>query len=227
MNLRQLLGKYAIELVVIFTGITLSFAFEEWRKERTDRAEERRVLLSLHRDLARKLNELISDSASLTQLTGMADSLRSAEKQRMASDVQYMNWVSYTWGTNFSFNPTTAAYKVVTQTGKLDLLSNDSLRSSIVELHEYTFPGLAKSYLRHESFDDERLQPMARSIPWNRMNEPLAFRKEVNVLLSGVNSRDILYWKSYMCRRHSELIGHSLSELRQTLRKISAKLVST
>lgn len=224
-NLRKYFIRYSVELVVIFTGITLSFAFDEWRKERDDRAEERRVLLSLQRDLARKLNELMSDSSGLATLGGVADSLRTQLYQTRVGDERYVRWVSLTWGTNYLFNPTTAAYKIVTQTGKLDLLTDDSLTSSIVELHEYAFPALTKAYARHEAFDDARLQPLSRNIPWNRMKDASAFKVEVTRLLASAENRDVLYWKSYMCSTHSYDLSVSLKKLRITLRHIERELL--
>lgn len=211
--------RYLVELVVIFTGITASFAFEQWRKERDDRAEERRVLAGLHRDLTRKLHELQSDSAGLSQLAGTVDSLR---RNLPTSDAQYVEWVSFAWRTEYLFNASTAAYKIVTETGKLSLISSDSLQSALVELHEYSFPITASGYTHHQEFDRARFKPIARQIPWHTQHEAAAHRQAVQRLLAQAKPNDALYWKGYMCRSHRNYITNCLVELRRVLALLKA-----
>lgn len=220
MKPRVLLTKYAIELVVIFTGITLSFAFDQWRKERDERAEERKVIGALHRDLTRKLRELESDSAGLSHLAGVVDSLR--RNLPPPSDAHYVEWVSFAWRTAYTFNPTTAAYKILTQTGKLSLISSDSLQSALVELHEYSFPSTATGYSNHRDFDRARFQPIARQIPWHTQSQASDHRRVVSQILAQPEANDALYWKGYMCRSHRIYLADCLVELRHTLRLLAA-----
>ncbi len=218
---KRWLLRYAVELLVIFTGITASFAFEQWRKERDDRAEERKVLAGLHRDLSRKQQELESDSAGLSYLAGVIDSLR--RNVPAPNDAHYVEWVSFAWRTEYLFNPSTAAYKIVTETGKLSLISSDSLQSALVELHEYSFPSAAIGYTHHQEFDRARFKPIARQIPWHTQGKASEHRRAVSQLLARPEPNDALYWKGYICSAHRAYIRNCLVELRHTLRVLEAE----
>jgi hypothetical protein len=223
-NLRKYFIRYSVELVVIFTGITLSFAFDEWRKDRDNRAEERVLLEGLSKDLKDKLEQLKSDSALIEQikllttvmLTGKAKEVLDARAlQRMMTDGLLGS---------IDFQPDAATYSVMKSTGKLGLIRNDTLRTQIIHLVESRFSALKVSYAENRNYIREQLAPlMFETLP---SSEPLWSESWRLQSLTAFSSQK--YQKAFLgLRLGADRLGYdvnaALLECRNVLRNINAQ----
>ncbi len=131
------LGKYVSEILVIIVGITLSFAFDEWRRDREDQRAERGYLIALRADLAQ-------DTAMLAfNISGGTWVLRATERLinfRHADDIADSLHILIDAAASYAaFSPATATYEELRQTGRTDLLRDDTLRHELLRLHNAVY----------------------------------------------------------------------------------------
>lgn len=74
------LGWYVAEILVVFVGITLSFFFDEWRKDRRDEKRKTELIESLYKDVSVKITEMRTDSQDVEfLLEGLGHVIKSSE----------------------------------------------------------------------------------------------------------------------------------------------------
>jgi hypothetical protein len=151
-NLRKYFIRYTLELVVIFTGITLSFAFDHWRNARTRTAEERELLGALSADLLAIEQQLKADSLLVSTIKQLSAVLVDERMQNQIDKSQLRSIVSDLSVGSVYFQPTCPSYEIMKSTGKLTLISNDSLRLGLVQLMETRFVSLQYNYQEAHDF---------------------------------------------------------------------------
>lgn len=133
----RMAGKYLSEVLVIIVGITLSFLFDEWRNEREDGRAEREYLTALRADLAQ-------DTAMLGAYIGMEEKFVAAT-QRLAtfstpaeiSDSLHL--LIDAAASYVEFAPATSTFEELKQTGRTNLLRDDTLRRFLFQLHTVVY----------------------------------------------------------------------------------------
>jgi hypothetical protein len=121
--------RLAIELVVLVAGITISFALDEWRRDREDRRVERRAWEAIHDDLAADSVYLAGRMTQLARMTrayegllagGPADSL----------DAFMDRAISYV-----VFTPRQGAYRELQQMAGSRLIRNRALLGELTNCY--------------------------------------------------------------------------------------------
>jgi hypothetical protein len=113
--------RLAIELAVLVTGITISFALDEWRRDREDRRVERRAWEAIHDDLAADSVYLASRVKQLAHMTRAYDGLL-AGGPADSIDAYMDRAISYV-----VFTPRLGAYRELQQMAGSRLIRNREL----------------------------------------------------------------------------------------------------
>ena len=131
-----------VEGLTILVSILLAFSIDAWWANRNDRAEERRLLISLREELATNVESFQSGVVFRTAVGEAAfEILEIAEGAKpipSSSEVDQLigslNW----WN---SSSPSIGVLKTVAQSGKLSLITDESLRAEIASI-ESTYESL-------------------------------------------------------------------------------------
>jgi len=143
--------RYAIgEIVLVVIGILIALQINNWNEERKDR----KIEISY---LERLLSEVKKDTASINQNIQLADKLSAEYKnyilkmyteQKNSKDFANLLLTAGLGSTANNLQLTDIAYTELVNTGKLDLISDNLLKSKIVMYYkEYKFVALNESQL--------------------------------------------------------------------------------
>lgn len=136
------------EVGLIFVGITLAIAFENWNSERAERRDEAEILLELRADLGVNMEELeqalVYNHQSLARIDTVLGHLeaRLPYSPVLSSSLSYLeNWASPYLSRS--------AYETLKSRG-LNLISDGALRAAVVRLYENTYVDLVNDADRSE-----------------------------------------------------------------------------
>jgi hypothetical protein len=131
--------KYAGEFVIIFSSITFSWWFDEWRQERNDRAEERKILINLNANLSQDSLNLTNELKYILKaeftLNDFLDKLTGDDLK----DSDSSGFLIRRLIVAPEFHPNTATFETIKSTGELSLIGSDSLSQSIMNLYEVNY----------------------------------------------------------------------------------------
>lgn len=124
-----------IEFATIFAGVTLSLLADDWRDRRNDGRYEEAALHLIRADLVRDTAELrfalspaIGHERSTYWLVSRWDDASAPEDSIQVALTRFLHYNSYQFQS--------AAYRGLRDGDRLSLISNDSLRTQIVEYFE-------------------------------------------------------------------------------------------
>ena len=125
--------KYAIELMVVFLGVTAAFLLDGWRQNQQDRQTEQQYLQSFRDDLS-------SDMKSLkTILPPNRQKLQRNQKFIMTPDNPEPDSVKVILQDMMAmefFDKKQSTYESIKDSGSLNLISDYSLKEQIVQYYE-------------------------------------------------------------------------------------------
>jgi len=132
--------RIVTEFLVIFLGVSLSLAGDDWRQRREDRASEREYLVELLADLSADSGELSAMQRSMVSWDQAA--LVLAKIDAGLEEVQDSVIVGQlTRLMRFSlYQPVSSAYIGLKQGGQLGLIRDPTLRRQVVEYYEVRQP---------------------------------------------------------------------------------------
>ncbi len=159
MREKRKLGWFALELVVVFLGVTAAFVLDNWGEARRERAQERRYLEALYQDARRDSVSLAGMSKllerrgklleRLLQLRGRADSLGVVE-QLMPEALFSLTL----------FKPGNDTWESLKAGGDLKLLRDLELRRALTRLDKLYF-GVEKAQEELQAFARDHVEPWA------------------------------------------------------------------
>jgi hypothetical protein len=131
--------QYIFEIIVIFIGISISFWFDEWRNNRKDKEMERKHLSDLR-------DNLQQDTSLLSFQIGIGDRLINSSRKlaTFKNDADILDSVNIHIdnATSYLFLQTNqTAYEEIKLTGHTSLITNDTLKKSILGHYTLTIPG--------------------------------------------------------------------------------------
>ena len=217
MERKRNLAWFALELVVVFLGVTAAFVLDNWGEARRERAEERRYLEGLYRDAQRdsaslkKMSDLLGEKLTLLErlltLREQPDSLAVIEKllpQALFSTIL--------------FKPSNDTWESLKAGGDLKLLEDLELRRSLTKLDKLYY-GIDKAQEELQSFGRRELEPWALSnldLSTFRFQRPAAARSTRfwNFLAANV----------LLTRNHKQMIEDASEALEEVLKRLRRKL---
>lgn len=215
---------YAIgEVALIFFGITLALAFDDWSQERQLREQQVASLQDLAENLRGNIDSLTSnsrfDSESLKNCRRAI--LLVEERSAWQPDSgRILNNCRYWSSPYLQF----AAYDSLKARGT-DLLANRSVRSSIVALYEETYANLVGDIDREQwGFQDGVFYPV-----WNRhirtLPDGTAESSSYDELLASEEFLNLLYNRSSFLSRSIAKQKRTLESTEQVLATIEDELM--
>lgn len=145
-NLMKPLGRYVIEILIIFIGITISFEFDEWREARNNGRKEKEFIESFLTDLRGKKEELQSDSDGAKLVLQKVDSAFICFYDgKQLPDKLILFLAKLYIGNLWFFSKATPTYASSSATGQWQQLP-DSLRRKIFDVYETDFVTLEVFY---------------------------------------------------------------------------------
>ncbi len=133
------------EILLIFVGITLALAFENWNADRELKAREAKLLVELGNDLRETREDLrrdiLSTSNDIEALKALSMAI-SGERPIPAEEIggHAGNLLSYS-----IFYPKSSAYQSIKTIG-MDIIADDSLRTVISEIYELSVPRVLEGH---------------------------------------------------------------------------------
>ena len=133
-NLR-ILFRYLTEILIIFIGITISFAFEQWREDERQKDALVEITKSLLNDTKTARQELLQDQPESGMWIARTDSIRVFGTQKKLS-AQQLDWF-YSLGTGqftFLFEAGSPTFKSVSSTSQWNEFP-DTIRTKIYRVY--------------------------------------------------------------------------------------------
>lgn len=144
--------KYAIgEIVLVVIGILIALQVNNWNIDKTDKIREKKylsnIVLDLKKDIARldyliefRKNRLTGDQKILSQMNGTLDNNLNDLTKYVVNSLMENN-----------FSPNNITFLELSNSGNLNLISNDSIKFLLLELEEVYKTN--KLNIEHETFD--------------------------------------------------------------------------
>ena len=183
--------KYAIgEIILVVIGILIALQINNWNENRKLRNQEFKILIEVKSNLESTLNNFEKDTLynlnSIQQLYKIIQYITEDLPYNKELDGAFLRLQN--WGSPY---PISNAYKTL-QTKGLDLISNEKLRSDIVDIHEYKYDLLKSDYDKSEwiilqaaviPFTAKHIRLNTQhSIPFSRPNDYESLKKNVEFI---------------------------------------------
>ena len=208
------IGKYIIEIIIIIIGISLSFALNDWDKNKSERKEYKNYLVSLKQDIKVDSIQMENDIRSYSKISkGIDLILRYADKETNDSLI-YLAEAIDRLVANVEFLPNNNTFEVLKSTGDFKVFKNDELVKQVVLLYQY---------------DYAYIEMMLNSVIHNRNNiinpyliDNIYFSDQVTFpkIKTDVNKlvNDSRFWN--ICYSYQGSCEHSISAYRRTLKRV-------
>lgn len=194
---------YAIgEIVLVVIGILLALQINTWNQEKNNKKEERFYLKKLQVNL---VQDTVHLSARTRQLNYTLDSLNSLEAQLLDQNLKEFKNENMFAGliTLFRIQPQTSTFDNLISTGKLELISNQSIIDSLFnyynDINNYTNQQLAAD----ETYTRQTIGPRLLGIKggmFNGLKSSLSKEDEI-FILNAIELRKLLIngiYQSYL-----------------------------
>ena len=160
--------KYAFgEIILVMIGILLALQVNTWNNNRELKKEELKVMKSLHQEFSQNLERF--DTVYNVQLKRKKaiEYVMSGELQNLPTDslVTLLEMINMSW----TFDPFQGIYNSVIGSGKIELISNESLKTKLATIQD-----LIKDYQEEEhqtrEFSKQLLYPFELKTPLKSYN---------------------------------------------------------
>jgi hypothetical protein len=137
-DIKKLLQKYILEVLIIFIGISISFLFDEWRENRKDAEMAKKDLHALKANLIQdtlNLTGYIAIGEKLMRCTNKLAYFKTANEIADSLDFYIDNASSY-----LIFKSNQMAYEEIKQSAHTNLIKNDSLKRAFLSYYTLAVP---------------------------------------------------------------------------------------
>ena len=126
--------KLFFELIVVFLGVTAGFLLNNWQLEKQDQRLEKKYIAGFHQDAISNIAELeqliVDDSLWLDQVKSKLVSIQASEISPDSANAVLIRIVSIS-----KVDLQTSTYEDITNSGKLNIISDYNIRQQIVDYH--------------------------------------------------------------------------------------------
>lgn len=138
--------KYLYEFLSVFFAVTFAFLLDRWNDDRKERLSEKTILTEIYNGLARDSIDLSNDSQTI-KYNIQAISYFRRIVENVPVDPDSLATYYFLLTRDFLTVQNTSGYETLKSAG-LEIVENDSLRRSIIDLYEV-------SYELHRKFTEE------------------------------------------------------------------------
>ncbi len=129
-------SRYALgEIVLVVIGILIALSINNWNQNRLKKIDEIKTLKSLLDEFNENLVKFdlnYKDQLNRNEIVKrlLDPNINQESFETLDSLIYYLGW-------NFKFNPSTGIYNSVINSGKIEIVSNDSLKNAISNFNNY------------------------------------------------------------------------------------------
>lgn len=161
--MKKHVGRFILEIAIIFIGITLSFLFEEFRDDHKSLIFKKEIVSSLLIDIEIKQTEIISDSKTAREIVSIIDTcLFLNKKGDVISKSLVDNLISSLSNDYASFSTVTPTYISLSTSSVWQQLP-DTLRRQIFKLYNENYVYIQNTFSKsteYSSYLKTRLFPI-------------------------------------------------------------------
>ncbi len=185
--------KYAIgEIVLVVLGILIALQINNWNQNKQLEKEELDTLKSLHESIRINIDEFEQiRKAQIVRNNSLQEILfKKVSNQPLA----YLDSLIITNVENHTFDPSTGIYNSIINSGRIELISNDSLKNRISKLYDsvkdyqeiedeitaYTREHLEKNFIENYSIQPEVLAKLRERTDEEKEKDKASFIKVFN-----------------------------------------------
>ncbi|NDV43991.1 DUF6090 family protein [Flagellimonas sediminis] len=187
------LCKYVIyalgEILLVVLGILIALRINNWNENQQLRKAELQTLKSLHESIKINLDELdLILEAQVHRNRSLQEVLFSDVSNRK---LVYLDSLITTNVENYTFDPSTGIYNAIINSGKIEIITNDSLRNRISKLYdrvadyqeiedevtEFTKDHLEKNFIENLSIDPSILAKIRKRTPAEKQKDSALYRE--------------------------------------------------
>ncbi len=162
--------KYAIgEIVLVMIGILLALQVNNWNNERKDRVREVKYLQNIKQDLEKDLNSLAFQINFRREKYKTTNKLIAQINGAPITDITELTYNVVNTLMEEKFTPNNTTYTELSNSGNLNLISNDSIKKFLLDLEElYKRNDFS---IEHETFDYREYisKPLLKYINTNKL----------------------------------------------------------
>tara|TARA_R110001606_G_scaffold388956_1_gene554639 strand:- start:755 stop:1468 length:714 start_codon:yes stop_codon:yes gene_type:complete len=137
--------KYAIgEIVLVMVGILLALQVNNWNEKRKQDRYEREMLIDIYSSLKSDYNRCQNVLSTLNKQFIANDSIIKFMENK-TGDITTINDYFNTTSISYQIDFQISAYESLKSKG-LDIISNDSLRKSLINLYDYAYPRILNKF---------------------------------------------------------------------------------
>jgi len=219
-TLRQKWAEYLLEILVIMIGILGAFTLNAWNEVRKDHSLEKKLLIELNSNLKTNIETLKTSIDSYSEdIRGMDIILHHFQNSSNNDSLPlFYTRAFYVENLDLSFS-TFETLKII----GIDILRNDQIRLSTIELYEVTYAHHVK-----EVNDVGPIYAQA-FLNWNfynrhivdKMLSPTEFPKDEDYHFVSNYLTSKIVWKTYLINGHDQLLENTI-ELKNIIDKYLA-----
>ncbi len=131
------LKKYIYEFISVFFAISFAFLLDRWNDNRKERISEKTILTEIYNGLGRDSLDLQGDEFSIKYNIGAISYFRRIV-DGISVDEDSLNSYYFLLTRDFLTVQNTSGYETLKSSG-LEIIEDDSLRKSIIELYEVEY----------------------------------------------------------------------------------------
>lgn len=132
-----------IEILIIVFAVSATLYMERWRENQHNLHLEKEFLTDLKEDITIKMNELRKDSANFGNTIYMIGFLSGSGRGEMPFEIDSVKRYFYIITHSYYYlNPNDAIFESIKYSGKLNVIRNKQLRTSLLELYQQLLPAL-------------------------------------------------------------------------------------
>jgi len=128
--------RYAIgEIVLVVIGILIALQINNWNEARKQKIEEIKTLKSLQSEFTDNLIKFDLNYLNQKNRDGITKRLLDPEISEVHFEI--LDSLIFYLGWNYKFNPSTGIHNSVINSGKIEIISNDSLKNAISNFNNF------------------------------------------------------------------------------------------
>lgn len=178
-HLREHWLQYAMETIVVVNGVLIAFTLSNWNESRLERIEEKKILVNLKTEFQGNLQELNSILVLEARIIQATDSIYKAIDNNDFTHIDRLDSLLSFSFYNPSFDPKSGGLNNLLNSGKLELISNDSLRELLI-----AWPGIVADMKEEE----ELLRTHALSLYSPYIDNYVAIRNVIGYMSDNYRS---------------------------------------
>ena len=200
-------SKYLIyalgEIVLVVIGILIALQINNWNQTRKLKQEETKVLHGLMVEFSENLAKFDAHYKNQIRRDEIIKAL--LDPNTVHAPFETIDSLIYYHGWNYKFNPSTGIYNSVINSGKIDLISNDSLKKAISKFNNYLVD-FAEEEEGANNYGTNFMTPYMRSqlnyrFPFrNRTKEQLDYDNKYyrEVIKQDKTRNELIFYSSYL-----------------------------